>query len=102
MSVQVGAVWARRRGGSHSDASQWASEPETPHFPFFLLLCPHVPRKARPPAPHPPQPHGTSAPGIWVLPWLQVVGECGQLSPCADAQPRASFLAFLHVKPCDR
>lgn len=41
----------------------------------------------------------TSAPSIWVLSWLQVVGERCQLPACAYAQPCASFLAFLHVEP---
>lgn len=93
----------RAAGGSHSNGSQWALGPETPLFPFFYLLRLHVPKESPPPAlPAPPLPHGTSAPGIPVLPWLQVVGERGQLPPCANAQPRASFLAFLHVKSCDR
>lgn len=70
-------------------ASQGASGP----LLSSLLPSLQVPRKPRPPP-------RTSAPGVPVQPWLQVVGKCRQLAPRVDAQPRAAFLAFLHVQPC--
>lgn len=106
------------KGGTHSDCQpvDYRTQ-ETRPLPHSsssscLCTCPRKPPPQAPPLrpalpPHspklapstPPPPHGTSAPGIWVLPRLQVVGERCQLPPSADAQPCASFLAFLHVEP---